>query len=120
MPATGNDAVRADASEARGEGDAVRSLVAGHSAVGSEPDTTERKQLRKCWAELIRRIYEVDPLLCACGATMRIVAIITERRLITKILAHLAKVAAATATEGSGPGPPRHPPPGPAPDPSVN
>jgi len=51
---------------------------------------------------------------------MRIVAVITERSVITKILAHLAKVAAATATEGSGPGPPHHPPPGPAPDPSVN
>ena len=35
------------------------------------------------------------PLLCACGATMRIVAIITERSVITKILTHLGKVAAA-------------------------
>jgi hypothetical protein len=120
MAAAGNDAVGNDASKTRGEGDAVRSLVAGHSAVASEPDTAERKQLRKSWAALIRRVYEVDPLLCACGATMRIVAIITERRVITKILAHLAKSAAATATEGSGPGPPRHPSPGPAPDPSVN
>ncbi len=52
------------------------------------------------------------------GATMRIVAIITDRSVITKILTHLPP--AATATGGSGPGPPRHPPPGPAPDPSVN
>ena len=75
---------------------------------------------RKNWAALIRRVYEVDPLVCACGATMRIVAVITERSVITKILAHLGKVAAASATEGTGPGPARPPPPGPAPDLSVN
>ena len=51
---------------------------------------------------------------------MRIVAVITEHSVITKILAHLAKRAVATATERSGPGPPAHPPPGPAPDLSVN
>ncbi len=104
-----NDAVGNDASKTRGEGDAVRSLVAGHSAVASEPNTAERKRLRKRWAALIRRVYEIDPLLCACGATMRIVAIITERSVITKILTHPAKAAAANATEGSGPGPPHHP-----------
>jgi Putative transposase len=85
MAEAGNDAVGNDASKTRGEGDAVCSLGAGHSAVASEPDTAERKQLRKSWAALIRRVYEVDPLLCACGATMRIVAIITERSVITKI-----------------------------------
>ena len=69
---------------------------------------------------MIRHVYEVDPLLCVCGATMRIVAVITERSVITKILTHLAKSAAATARDGSGAGPPRHPSPGPAPDPSVN
>jgi hypothetical protein len=114
MPAAGNDAAGNVEVEARGKVGGV------HSVVASEPDTTERKQLRKRWAELIRRVYEVDPLLCACGATMRIVAAITERSVISKILAHLAKLAAATATEGSDPGPSRPPPPGPAPDPSVN
>ena len=71
-------------------------------------------------AALIRRVYEVDPLLCPCGATMRIVAVITERSVITKILAHLGKVSAAIATERAGPGPSRPPPSGPAPDLSVN
>ena len=112
VPAAGNDGVGNDATEAHGEGGDVRPAVAAQSAVASEPDTAERRQLRKNWAALIRRVYEVDPLLCPCGATMRIVAIITERSVITKILAHLAKVAAATAMERSGPGP--------APAPSVN
>lgn len=94
--------------------------VAADTVVASEPDTAERRELRKNWAALIRRVYEVDPLVCPCGATMRIVAVITERSVITKILGHLAKVTAKTATEGAGPGPARPPPLGPAPAPSVN
>jgi len=34
------------------------------SAVGSEPDTVEPRQLRKNRAALIRRVYEVGPLVC--------------------------------------------------------
>ena len=120
VAASGNDAEGNDACEARGKAGDARSVVPIQSAVVSEPDTAERKQLRKSWAALIRRVYEVDPLLCECGSTMRIVAVITERSVITKILAHLGKVAAAIATEGAGPGPARPPPPGPAPAPSVN
>jgi Putative transposase. len=120
MPAAGNDGVGNDASETRSEVGGVCPAVAVHSAVVSEPDTAERKQLRKNWAALIRRSTRSTRSSLACGATMRIVAVITERSVITKILAHLRKAAAATATEGSGPGPPRHPSPGPAPDPSVN
>jgi len=43
------------------------------------------------WAEL-RRIYEVDPLACPqCAAPMRIVAVITDPAVITRILAHRAR-----------------------------
>ncbi len=53
------------------------------------------RALRRRWAELLRRIYEVDPLVCPrCGETMRIIAFITEPRVITKILRHLATKAA--------------------------
>ncbi len=38
-------------------------------------------------AELLRRIFEVDPLECPrCGQTMRIVAFITEPQVIDRIL----------------------------------
>jgi hypothetical protein len=41
------------------------------------------------WAELLRRIFEVDPLTCPrCQGLMRIVAVITEPAVITRILAH--------------------------------
>jgi hypothetical protein len=59
-----------------------------------DPDTSfeaaRRSELRKRWADLLRRVYEADPLLCPhCGSTMRIVAVITERTVIRKILDHL-------------------------------
>jgi hypothetical protein len=39
---------------------------------------------------LIRRVYEVDPLLCPkCGADMRIVAFITDPSVMKKILDHI-------------------------------
>jgi hypothetical protein len=46
------------------------------------------------WAELLRRIYEVDPLACPrCAAPMRIVAVITDPAVITRILVHRARSA---------------------------
>lgn len=41
------------------------------SADDDGPTSSERKLLRRRWAELLRRIYEVDPLLCSCGAQNR-------------------------------------------------
>ena len=39
---------------------------------------------------MIRRVYEVAPLICSkCGATMEIIAFITEAEPIRKILVHL-------------------------------
>jgi len=44
------------------------------------------------WAELLRRIFEVDPLACPqCAAPMRIVAVITDPAVITRILVHRAR-----------------------------
>jgi len=49
-----------------------------------------RKQaLRRRWADLIRRVFELDPLLCPCGGQLRVIAFITEPRVIRKILEHL-------------------------------
>ncbi len=45
---------------------------------------------RRQWADLIRRVYEEDPLLCPhCGETMRIISFITDHRVARKILEHL-------------------------------
>ena len=43
----------------------------------SEDLTDYQKLCRKRWAVLIRKIYEVDPLICPkCGSTMKIVSVI--------------------------------------------
>ena len=59
------------------------------------PSTAERRRLRRGWAQMIRRIYEVDPLTCRCGAQMRIISFILDPRVVTKILVHLADKGAA-------------------------
>ena len=50
------------------------------------------RRSRRRWAELIRRIYEVDPLLCPrCGCTMKIIAFIErgeQAPIVEKILRH--------------------------------
>ena len=61
--------------------------------------------LRRGWARLIRRIYEVDPLVCPrCRGVMRVVAFITEGRVIRRILDHL-DASARRVTEGRAPPP---------------
>jgi hypothetical protein len=45
---------------------------------------------RKSWAQLIQKIYEVDPLTCPnCQGRMRVIAFIEDDDVIRKILVHL-------------------------------
>ena len=55
----------------------------------SHVSRAERRRLRRQWAQLIRRIYESDPLLCTCGAQMRVLSFITEPPVVRKILEYL-------------------------------
>jgi len=44
----------------------------------------------KGWAEIIRKVYEVDPLICSsCGGRMRIISFIEEPKTIDRIIRHL-------------------------------
>jgi len=44
----------------------------------------------KGWAEMIRKAYEVDPMVCPhCAGTMRVVAFLTDYALVDRILNHL-------------------------------
>ena len=74
---------------------AEEKLEAHDSSVSSHdplPTPPERAALRRRWANLIRRVYEVDPLVCPrCGAEMRVVGFITEPKVITRILDHIRK-----------------------------
>lgn len=63
-------------------------------ATGSEekpPRGPSAKEARQRWAALIKKGYEVDPLLCPqCGGTMKIIRFIErrQREVIEKILRH--------------------------------
>ena len=60
----------------------------------TDPVHWSLRAARYRWAELLRRIYEVDPLTCPrCAALMRIVAVITDPAVITRILVHRARSA---------------------------
>jgi hypothetical protein len=44
----------------------------------------------KGWAAMIRKVYEVDPMICPkCGGTMKVVAFITEYAAVDRIIDHL-------------------------------
>jgi hypothetical protein len=51
-------------------------------------DSKQRAALRKRWANLIRRVFKTDPLLCPCGGKFRILAFITEPVTLRKIIEH--------------------------------
>jgi hypothetical protein len=70
----------------------VREPEDGAHADEASPTGPQLLARRRRWAELLQRIFEVDPLACArCGATMRIVAFILDPGAIHAILAHLHK-----------------------------
>jgi len=53
-------------------------------------DNGYTKDANKSWAKLIKKVYEVDPLICPqCGGNMRIIAFIEDYRVVKKILDYL-------------------------------
>jgi hypothetical protein len=59
------------------------------------------------WAELLRRVFEIDVLACACGGRLRFIATIEEPPVVERILRHLGLPTAIPE-----PAPARPPPPG--------
>jgi len=56
---------------------------------------------------MIRRIFELDPLLCKkCGGEMRVISVITDPPVVQRILNHIERKQAT-----AGPDPPGHDPP---------
>ncbi len=42
------------------------------------------------WVEMIKKVYETDPLLCSrCGGQMSIISFIEDHKVIDKIIFHL-------------------------------
>ena len=75
----------------------------GAPSRAARDEIRDGRALRRSWAQLIKRIYEVDPLVCpSCGAEMKVIAFITEHDVVDKILRHLKR----RDEEGRGRGPP--------------
>ena len=52
----------------------------------SEIQNVANKATRRCWARLIQKVYEVDPLICpTCGGKMKVVALIVDPFEVKKI-----------------------------------
>ena len=68
---------------------------AGPASRAARVEARDARALRRSWAQLIKRIYEVDPLVCpSCGSEMKVIAFITEHDVVDAILRHLAKTKA--------------------------
>ena len=65
-------------------------LLCKHIPDRHEPDpeipNPARQAAKAAWAKLIRKVYEVDPLLCPkCGAQMRVIALIEAASVVTSV-----------------------------------
>jgi hypothetical protein len=55
-----------------------------------EVEEETRKPPGRGWAQMIRKVYEVDPLTCReCGSEMRVIAFITNFSVVDQIINHL-------------------------------
>jgi len=69
---------------------AGRSQTGGHSGTARAAAPSRRPPHRYLWAELMRRVFGLDVLRCSvCGKQRRLIALITQRQVIVRILSHL-------------------------------
>lgn len=92
--------------KSRNQAQRAESLASGPGALSPPPAALASPSLaalRRGWAQLLRRAYEIDPLVCPrCRGVMRIVSFITEGQAIRRILAHIGD-SARRATQDRAP-----------------
>ena len=72
-------------------------------AVPAEPGSAEALR-RSTWARILRKVFEVEPLVCPrCGAEMVVVSWITKREVIDRILRHRKERRLASPFESRAP-----------------
>ena len=109
-----------DAIHARCPGldDLVRGVVGKHaapSAAPSEPAPVPPAEpgsalalRRSAWARVLKKVFEVDPLRCPrCESEMVVIAWITDRAVIDRILEHRTKAGLESPFDARGPPRPR-------------
>ena len=62
----------------------------GEGAAGAKPPPPQhRRPERYSWAELMRRTFEIDVLLCPCGARRRVLSLVCDPAQIRRVLLHM-------------------------------
>jgi len=70
-----------------------------------EPDLTASKRKGMCWAQRLKRVFNIDVSICsACGGPMKIIASIEDPFVIGKILSHLEAMFGSQGPENRRPG----------------
>jgi hypothetical protein len=64
------------------------------ASLGLPPLLIVEEQLQpvpsKGWAEMIRKVYEIDPMICPrCGGRMKVIAFLTDYGVVDRIINHL-------------------------------
>lgn len=81
-----------------------------HRSRGARRDESERTAAQtrastarsRSWARLLRKLFEVDPLLCPqCNVEMMVVSVIEDGAVIDRILRHLARIGGNDPHEGT-------------------
>ena len=67
--------------------DPCNSASCGTDADSGKDNSDFSREARSTWARLLKKIFEIDPLVCTCGARMRL-TLITEPRIADRILRH--------------------------------
>ena len=76
--------------------------AAGHTPEPGAPTTPSPS--RASWARLLRRIFEVDPLLCPrCGGRLAVVAVLVDPKVVDQILRHLTERGRPTSVHARDP-----------------
>ena len=75
----------------------VPCIVMGKAAVSPLTLRMSEEELKpvpsKGWTAMIRKVYEVDPMVCPkCGGPMKVVAFITDYAAVDRIIDHLKLV----------------------------
>ena len=74
------------------ENEDAETVGSGPASRAARAESRSARALRRSWAQLIKRIYEVDPLVCpTCGSEMKVIAFITEHDVVDAILRHLER-----------------------------
>jgi hypothetical protein len=95
------EAVASAVPPARAAGDSIPCPVG--APVPSPPGPPGRRGM--AWADLMRRIFQIDVLACACGGRLRFIATIEDPPVVQRILRHLG-----LPTDTPVPDPARSPP----------